>query len=179
MTKSYSSESRSFSTVLSLLSWRIFGQPLFSLLPTPLFYCRVLLLRLYGATVASSVKIYPSVTIWLPRNLVICKGVGIGENVYLYNKSVITICSYSVISRETFICTASHDFHSPHFTLVSSPVKISSYCWICARASILPGVRVARGSVIALGCILTHSTKTWSVYAGNPGRLISNRSRLA
>jgi putative colanic acid biosynthesis acetyltransferase WcaF len=179
MTLSYKSEARSVKSILELFAWRYCGQIIFNLLPLPLFYPRNLLLRLFGATIGSSNRIYPSVKVWLPRNLVLGSCNGIGHNVYLYNKAKITIGDGCVISQSSLICTASHDYSDPAFELYAKPISISNQSWIAASSIILPGVSIATGSVIGAGSILSQSTEPWTVYAGNPAVPIKSRSILS
>lgn len=58
----------------------------------------------------------------------------------------------------------------------SRQVVIEDDVWIGARAVIMPGVRVGRGSVVAAGAIVTKSVPPMSIVGGNPARVI--RSRL-
>ena len=48
--------------------WKV-AQPLFRLSPRPCFGWRRFLLRCFGANIASGVHVYPSSTIYFPRNL--------------------------------------------------------------------------------------------------------------
>lgn len=175
MTKSYIPEQRSFKHYLDLLTWRLIGQPVFRLIPLPLFSLRVWILRLFGARIGKNNRIYPTVKIWIPRNLTLESCIGIGEDVFLYNKSMISIGEGCVISRSAFLCTASHDYNSDSFPLYSSPICIQSLSWIAASAIIMPGLTVSEGSVIGAGSVLTRNTEPWSVYAGNPAILLKGR----
>ena len=47
--------------------------------------------------------------------------------------------------------------------------------WIGFGAIIMSGVRIARGSIIAAGAIVTKDTEAYSIYAGIPAKKISNR----
>jgi acetyltransferase-like isoleucine patch superfamily enzyme len=54
-------------------------------------------------------------------------------------------------------------------------IVIEDDVWIGAHATILDGVIVARGSVIAAGAVVTKSTEAYGVYAGVPARRIGGR----
>jgi maltose O-acetyltransferase len=50
------------------------------------------------------------------------------------------------------------------------PVTIGDGCWIGARATILPGVTVGNGAVIAAGAVVVSDCEPDTVYAGVPAR---------
>ncbi len=54
------------------------------------------------------------------------------------------------------------------------PVRIERGCWIGGRATILPGVTVAEGCVIAAGSVVAKSTEPNGLYAGVPARRIKD-----
>lgn len=55
------------------------------------------------------------------------------------------------------------------------PIKIEDDVWIGARVTILPGVRIGKGSVIGAGSVVTKNVEAYSVVAGNPAVLIKKR----
>ncbi len=54
----------------------------------------------------------------------------------------------------------------------SKPIIIEDDVWICARAMILKGVRIGRGSIIAAGAVVSRDVPPYSVAAGNPARVV-------
>ncbi len=54
-------------------------------------------------------------------------------------------------------------------------VIIEDDVWIGARAIILKGVTIGRGSIVASGSVVTKSVAPYSVVAGIPGRAIKRR----
>jgi acetyltransferase-like isoleucine patch superfamily enzyme len=65
------------------------------------------------------------------------------------------------------------DFHGINNSKIkSSPVNIGNNVWIGCNVTILKGVAIKSGCVIAAGSVLTRSTESVGVYAGNPARLI-------
>jgi acetyltransferase-like isoleucine patch superfamily enzyme len=53
-----------------------------------------------------------------------------------------------------------------------APVFIGDKAWIGFNATILKGVSVGEGSVVAAGAIVTKSLPPWTVAAGNPARVV-------
>lgn len=64
--------------------------------------------------------------------------------------------------------------YTPRF--VRKPVVIEDDVWIGARAIIMKGVRIGRGSVIGSGAIVTHDVPPNSVAVGNPAKVVKTLS---
>lgn len=58
-----------------------------------------------------------------------------------------------------------------------SPVVIERFASVGTNAVIMPGVTVAEGSVVAIGAVVTTSTKPWTIYVGNPARAFKIRPK--
>ena len=48
-------------------------------------------------------------------------------------------------------------------------------CWIGANVTILKGVTIGRGSVVAAGAVVTRSCPPYSIVGGVPARVIKPR----
>lgn len=55
------------------------------------------------------------------------------------------------------------------------PVVIEDGCWIGANVTILKGVTIGRGSVVAAGAVVTKSCAPYSIIGGVPAKLIKMR----
>lgn len=55
------------------------------------------------------------------------------------------------------------------------PIIVEDDVWIGANSIILSGITIARGTVIAAGSVVTHSTKPYSIVGGAPAKFIRYR----
>lgn len=58
------------------------------------------------------------------------------------------------------------------------PVIIEDDVWIGTRETILPGVKIGKGSILGAGCVVTKDVKPYSIMGGNPARLIRSRREI-
>ncbi|WP_309385077.1 acyltransferase [Cerasicoccus frondis] len=89
----------------------------------------------------------------------------------------ITIGASVSISPEVSIITADHDLQDAGFAGRVRGVTIEDYVFVGARATILPGVTLGEGSVVAAGAVVTKSTDPYTIVGGVPARVIGQRSR--
>jgi putative colanic acid biosynthesis acetyltransferase WcaF len=85
--------------------------------------------------------------------------------------------SHAIVSQQAYICGATHDYNDPSFPLISFPMSLGAYSWVCARASVCPGVNVGEGAVLGLGSVATHDLEPWTVYAGVPAQPVKQRTQ--
>jgi acetyltransferase-like isoleucine patch superfamily enzyme len=100
----------------------------------------------------------------------------LNRNGYYDCRLALTIGSNVSISPKVYIITAGHDPQSPTFSDKSAPVVIEDFVWIGARAIILPGVTMGKGSVAGAGSVVTKNVAPFTIVAGNPAKVIGKRT---
>jgi putative colanic acid biosynthesis acetyltransferase WcaF len=175
----YLKPSFSLSNRLRRLGWSICWVLLFRTSPRPFHSWRAFLLRCFGARLGAHCHFYPRSRIWAPWNLVCADAVTLGDEAEIYNPSPVAMGSHAIVSQQAYICGATHDYNDPSFPLISFPMSVGAYAWICARASVSPGVNVGEGAVLGLGSVATRDLESWTVYAGVPAQAIKRRAGRA
>ena len=130
------------------LAWSIVWTLLFRPSPRPFHSWRAFLLRCFGAKLGPNCHFYPRSRMWAPWNLMCADGVTLGDEAEIYNPSPVTMGSHAIVSQQAYICGATHDYNDPAFPLISFPMSLGAYSWVCARASVSPGVNVGEGAVL-------------------------------
>ncbi len=136
---------------------------------------RVWYVRVMGFDIHPETSLLMGTTFDTRGRLTIGRHSVVKEKFRLDKRRRLTIGSNVSISSEVMILTATHDVQSPTFAGMDSPVVIDDYVWIGARAIILPGVRLGRGSVVAAGSVVTGDVPENAIVGGVPARPIGSR----
>lgn len=94
-------------------------------------------------------------TIMCAKEVTIGNGVRIGRNVSIRDWN-----GPHVIINETFVNHA--------------PVHIGDHVWLCSGCTIMPGVTIGEGAVIAANSTVTKDVPAHSLVAGSPAKVIKN-----
>jgi len=89
----------------------------------------------------------------------------------------LTIGNNVSIAGEVRIFTMEHDIDDSDFAPISAPVVIEDYVVIGTRVTILPGIHVGKGAVIASGAVVTHDVPPYTVVGGVPAKFIKERNK--
>lgn len=159
---------------MRVLWWLVYNS-LFRLTPPQLYLWRAFLLRLFGANITLSCRVYPRVRIWAPWNLVMRDNSCLANDVICYNQSLIEIHEGAIVSQGAHLCTGTHDYRDPVFPLITKPIVIGKEAWIAAEAFVGPGVTIGSGAVLGARSVTFIDLEDWSVFSGNPARKINTR----
>jgi len=173
----YHRASFSVGSRMTRLLWQFVYALFYRISPRPLHAWRSMLLRLFGAKMGSGCHFYPSGKVWAPWNLICEDCCTLADGAEIYNPSLIYLESHCVISQQAYVCGATHDYNHPEFPMISYSMRLGAYSWICARASVAPGVKVGAGAVLGLGSVATRELVPWTVYSGNPAVPVKLRER--
>jgi len=155
--------------------WWITEGLLFRTSPQILYGWRRFLLRLFGAKIGKGVIIRPTAKITYPWKVQIGDHSWIGDDVVLYSLGNIFIGNNTVISQRSYICTGSHNYTKPEFTIYNCPVTIEDESWLATDVFVAPGVTIGRGAVIGARSSVYKSIEGGKVYAGNPAVFMKER----
>jgi putative colanic acid biosynthesis acetyltransferase WcaF len=159
------------------LAWNVVWTLLYRFSPRPLHGWRTMLLRAFGATMGPHCHFYPKSKVWAPWNLICEDQVTAADGAEIYNPSPMSFGSHAILSQDSYICGATHDHDDPAFPLIAYAMRVGAYSWVCARASVVPGVNVGDGAVLGLGSVATRDLEPWAVYAGVPAVKVKERVR--
>lgn len=133
---------------------------------------RIGLLRVFGAQVGVGVLIRHRVRIQWPWKLTIGNNSWVGTDAELYNLDHITIGNDVCISQHSYVCTGSHDRHSPTFEFDNAPIVLEDGVWLCARSTVLRGVTVGANSTVGAAALVARSVPPNSIVLAPPSNIV-------
>jgi len=161
------------------LIWNVTWAFLYRMSPRPLHSWRSFLLRTFGATMGPNCHFYPKSKVWAPWNLICADQVTAADGAEIYNPAPVTFGSHAILSQDAFVCGATHDYDDDAFPLIAYTMHFGAYAWVCARASVAPGVNLGDGAVLGLGSVATRDLDAWTVYAGVPAAKVKERRQVS
>jgi putative colanic acid biosynthesis acetyltransferase WcaF len=159
------------------LTWNVVWALLYRFSPRSLHSWRTMLLRAFGAKMGPHCHFYPKSKVWAPWNLICDDQVTAADGAEIYNPSPMSFGSHAILSQDSYICGATHDYDDPAFPLIAYAMHVGAYSWVCARASVAPGANVGEGAVLGMGSVATRDLEPWTVYAGVPAVKVKERVR--
>lgn len=135
--------------------------------------------RTFGVTFddVGSGMIMSLAEVWSPRRLTVGSGSIVGRRCVIDARGGITIGRDVNIGSETIMMTAKHDIQDPDFVDAYAPISIGDRAWIALRATILGGVTIGEGAVVAAGAVVTKDVPPYTVVGGTPAVPIGERTR--
>ena len=138
---------------------------------------RVRFLRLSGALIGDSVLIGKNVYVGSFK-------IRVGNNVRI-NSNVrmphVELGDDILIARDVIFLNGIHEYRNLSTPVINQPTHkanatvVEDDVWIGARAIIMPGIKLSKGSIIGAGAVVTKNTEPGGIYAGVPASLIKRR----
>lgn len=140
---------------------------------------RALLYRLFGVPIGRGTVISSPLRFgWygeVYRNLAIGNHSFFNSKVFIDTTAPVSIGDHVTFGHDVSLITSHHDMGRPTHRagdVVPKPISIGDGAWIAAHVTILPGVRIGEGAVIAAGAVVARDVPAHTLVGGVPARLI-------
>lgn len=130
-----------------------------------------------GVEIGRDAKMCGRTRIYGQGRLVIGDRTWIGPEgtIYTHRESAIRIGCDCDIAPQVILVTGSHTIGSGHRRAGegnSKPITIGDGCWLGARVTVLGGVTIGNGSIVAAGAVVTRDVPPNTMVGGVPARII-------
>lgn len=157
-------------------TWGVVQATLFRCSPRPLHGWRNLLLRLFGADLHPTARVYPRAKVWGPWNLAMHAGATLADDVDCYCVDRITVGERTVVSQYTYLCGATHDHTLRHRPLTPMPITIGADVWVAADVFVGPGVTIGDETVVGARSGVFSDLPAKAICVGTPARKVGERT---
>lgn len=141
----------------------------------PIHFIRNLFYRISGMKIGKNSYIHMWSRMYNPAGIEIGEGTIVGDHAFLDGRASLIIGNHVDIASQVLIYNSEHDVHSDGFDPIEEPVEIGDYAFIGSRVTILPGVKIGRGAIVAAGAVVTESVKDFEIVGGVPAKVIGER----
>lgn len=146
----------------------------------PSFKIRSILYRyVFNMDISKKTVIYGGCEIRSPWNFHADNCV-ISNNCIIDARNGIFIEDNVVFGAGVHIWTEEHDVNHPYFAVSEknrASVVIEKHVWICSDSTILPGVHIGEGAVLASRACATKDLEDFNIYGGIPAKKIGIRNK--
>ena len=134
---------------------------------------RALVSELVGYKVDDGFRLFPPLYSDYGKNIKLGTNVFINSGCCFQDQGGIEIGDGCLIGHQVVIATLNHDFDpSKRAEMTAKKVVLGKNVWVGSHATILPGVTVGDGSIIAAGAVVTKDVPERCIAAGVPARVI-------
>lgn len=131
----------------------------------------------------SNIRVHPTASIRYAQNIYIGENSHINMNccVWAGENSRIILGDNLLMGPGVSIQSTNHGTDRSHVMMeqpeAEKDIVIGNDCWLCSNVTIVSGVHIADGCVIAAGAVVTKDiTEPYSVVGGVPAKIISKRT---
>lgn len=134
---------------------------------------RALFSKLIGKPVDPSFGLFPPFYTDCGKNITIGKNVFINMGCKFQDQGGIYIGDGVLIGHNVVLATLNHA-KSPadRSSMIPAPIHIGDRVWIGSNATILPGVTIGDGAIVAAGAVVSHDVPENTIVAGVPAAII-------
>jgi acetyltransferase-like isoleucine patch superfamily enzyme len=128
-----------------------------------------------GAKMGKGSVIHMWANFFDPSGISIGEDTIIGDHVFLDGRAPLIIGSHVDIASQVLIYNSEHDLDSDTFSARTESVEIGDYVFIGPRTTILPGVKIGKGAVVAAGAVVIKDVPEFTIVGGVPAVKIGDR----
>lgn len=133
--------------------------------------------ELIGKPVGEGFCLFPPFYTDYGQNITIGKNVFLNTSCHFQDQGGITIGDGTLIGHNVVLATLNHA-KSPkdRSSMLPAPIRIGKHVWIGSNATVLPGVTIGDGAIVAAGAVVTHDVPENTIVGGVPARILRHLS---
>ena len=129
--------------------------------------------RLTGKSVDENFGLFPPFSTDCGKNIHVGKNAFINSGCRFQDQGGIFIGDGVLIGHNVVLATLNHDIDpQKRSDMFPAPIRIGNNVWIGAQATVLPGVTIDDGAIIAAGAVVSRDVPANVIVGGVPAKII-------
>lgn len=142
---------------------------------------RYALLKTLAKSVGDNVSVFPDVYLQNIQEMEIGNNVSFQPMVYIEAYGGVKIGDDVSIAEGASLFSVNHGFEDLETPIKDQPltvlpIEVENNVWIGAKATIVGGVKIASGTIVAAGAVVNKDTNRYSTVAGVPAKMVKRRN---
>lgn len=134
---------------------------------------RALMAELIGRDADEGFTLFPPFNSDCGRNIYLGRDVFVNAGCKFQDQGGIYLGDRVLVGQNVVLATLNHGMDPAHRAdLHPAPIRIGDDVWIGANATVLPGVTIGDGAIVAAGAVVTRDVPAMTVVGGVPARVI-------
>ena len=134
---------------------------------------RALMSRLVGYRVDDGFRLFPPVYTDFGKNIKVGKDVFVNSGCCFQDQGGVTLGDGCLVGHNVVFATLDHDKRpGRRGDMTAAPIVVGKDVWIGAHATILKGVTIGDGAIVAAGAVVTRDVPPNTIAAGVPARVV-------
>lgn len=134
---------------------------------------RALMSRLVGYRVDDGFRLFPPVYTDFGKNIKIGKDVFVNSGCCFQDQGGVTLGDGCLVGHNVVFATLDHDKRpGRRGDMTAAPIVVGKDVWIGAHATILKGVTIGDGAIVAAGAVVTRDVPPNTIASGVPARVV-------
>lgn len=129
--------------------------------------------QLLGKTIDKSFRMFPPFYTDCGKNINMGKNVFINSGCRFQDQGGITIGDDTLIGHNVVLATLNHNIDpNKRADMIPASIVIGKKVWIGANSTVLPGVRLGDGAIVAAGAVVSKNVSENTIVGGVPAKII-------
>lgn len=130
---------------------------------------RVYLEKITHTQVPDSLRVVTPFYTDFGRNIHFGKNIFINRSCHFQDQGGITIGNNNLIGHQVVFATVDHDFDpNKRDDIYVAPIILEDNVWVGSNATILKGVTIGEGAIVAAGSVVKKDVPAYTIVGGNP-----------
>lgn len=129
--------------------------------------------QIIGKPVPEGFRLFPPFYANCGKNITVGKGVFINTGCHFQDQGGITLGDGTFLGNNVVLTTMNHDFDpAKRRTTYPAPIVTGKNVWLGSSVTVVPGVHIGDGAIVAAGAVVTRDVPPNTIVAGVPARVV-------